>query len=82
MRNNLNSEFDAEWYLSVLQPNVFWIMRTGTKMWFYNPLGNIFFYIITLGWFFLLEVIVALFDMAGAMYYNIYIPCLDILDSV
>lgn len=27
-RNNLNGEFDAEWYLSVLQPNLLWLLST------------------------------------------------------
>ena len=55
MRNNLDSKFDAEWYLSVLQDNVINVAGN-LKYWVWHPIHNWTLFIITFGtwWFFML----------------------------
>ena len=46
-RNNLNSKFDAEWYISVLQPNLAGVIAQSGRYAIYNPLAYIFLGIFT-----------------------------------
>jgi hypothetical protein len=46
-RNNLNSKFDAEWYISVLQPNMMGVLDQEPEYILYNPIGVISISLIT-----------------------------------
>jgi hypothetical protein len=63
MRNNLDSQFDAEWYLSVLQSNVIAIVANERAYTLYNPVGVITVAIVTASlWFWWIVILSLILD--------------------
>ena len=66
MRNNLDSKYDAEWYLSVLQQNVLDIVGGYLAFSIFNPVGTITLAIVTLSaWFWVIVILAVFLDLLG-----------------
>merc|ERR1712167_198886 len=59
-RNNLNSKFDAEFYISVMMPNAFGVMEQELKFAAFNPLGVGLMTVLTFGIWYLAIIVSAL----------------------